>query len=153
MHIFSNKLPAVQHERKPIIDKKEFTNNTSTPNFNSNALNKIYIRKDLSSEATLLPSHFPCDLGLPLFKRIGNSGGQDLSYHMSPSQMSVEDDLSTDSANTVSFNRMAKVNRSFKPSLEHVRWRTSGCCFHGAGQGNHCKGDGHDGESAVSEQQ
>lgn len=61
----------MQHERKPIIDKKEFSNNTSTTNYNSNALNKIYIRKDLSSEANLLPSPFPCDLGLPLFKRMG----------------------------------------------------------------------------------
>lgn len=64
---------AVQHERKPIIDKKEYPNNTG-PAFNPST-NKIFIRKDLSTDSpALLPSTFnPCDLGLgPLFnKRIG----------------------------------------------------------------------------------
>lgn len=34
------------------------------------------------------------------FFLLGNSGNHELSYHMSPSQMSVEDDVSMDSTNT-----------------------------------------------------
>lgn len=66
---------AVQHERKPIIDKKEYPNSTGAT-FNPNT-NKIFIRKDLSTESSaLLPSTFnPCEIGLgPLFtKRIGEN--------------------------------------------------------------------------------
>lgn len=68
-------LLAVQHERKPIIDKKEYTNNTEIK-FNPNAINavnKIFIRKDLNTETGLIPNPFcPSDLGLQfLNKRIG----------------------------------------------------------------------------------
>ncbi|KAJ8986299.1 hypothetical protein NQ317_010011 [Molorchus minor] len=92
---------SVQHERKPILDKKEFTNNTEIK-FNPsalNAVNKIFIRKDLNTEAGLIPNPFcPSDLGLQfLNKRIGIA---DLPYHLSPSQVSIEDDISMDSTNT-----------------------------------------------------
>lgn len=66
-------LSAVQHERKPIIDKKDYSNNIGN-NYNSNSVNKIFIRKDLSTDSPgLLPAPFnPCDLGLQfLNKRIG----------------------------------------------------------------------------------
>jgi hypothetical protein len=63
---------SVQHERKPIIDKKDYSNNIGN-NYNSNSVNKIFIRKDLSTDSPgLLPAPFnPCDLGLQfLNKRI-----------------------------------------------------------------------------------
>lgn len=61
-------IAAVQHERKPIIDKKDYVVN------NSGGVNKIFIRKDLSNESPgLLPTTFgQCDFGLQfLNKRIG----------------------------------------------------------------------------------
>ncbi|KAF2905389.1 hypothetical protein ILUMI_00778 [Ignelater luminosus] len=94
---------SVQHERKPIVDKKEFTNNASAPPFSTGSINKIFIRKDLATESSaIIPAGFnPCDLALPfLNKRLGNSSVTDLPYHMSPSQASVEDDVSMDSTNT-----------------------------------------------------
>ncbi|CAG9855479.1 unnamed protein product [Phyllotreta striolata] len=94
---------SVQHERKPIIDKKEFPNNSEIK-FNQNtvnAVNKIFIRKDLNSEFGLLPPFCPSDLGLQfLNKRIANSTPASDSFHLSPSQASVEDDVSMDSTNT-----------------------------------------------------
>lgn len=65
---------AVQHERKPIIDKKEFNTSAATT-FNSNAVNKIFIRKDLSLDSPSLTTgpFTACDLGIPfLNKRLGN---------------------------------------------------------------------------------
>lgn len=62
---------SVQHERKPIVDKKEFSSSPTLPTFNPSGVNKIYIRKDLSNESTqLMPSTFnPCDLALPFFNK------------------------------------------------------------------------------------
>ncbi|XP_025835020.1 nuclear receptor subfamily 2 group C member 1 isoform X2 [Agrilus planipennis] len=91
---------SVQHERKPIVDKKEYMNNS---NSNTNNVNKIFIRKDLATESqTLLPPAFnPCDLGLSFFnKRLGNSSSSEIPYRMSPSQTSLEDEVSMDSTNT-----------------------------------------------------
>lgn len=85
---------SVQHERKPIIDKKD-----TSSSFSCNSVNKIFIRKDLNTES---PSHIvpstlqPCDMGLStLSKRT-----IDLSYRMSPSQISLEDEMSLDSTVT-----------------------------------------------------
>lgn len=74
--VFSGIL-AVQHERKPIIDKKEYSNSLGT-NFNANSVNKIFIRKDLSTESPgLIPNPFNRELGLPFFsKRLGNYTGK-----------------------------------------------------------------------------
>ncbi|XP_031335610.1 nuclear receptor subfamily 2 group C member 1-A isoform X2 [Photinus pyralis] len=93
----------VQHERKPIVDKKEFNSSVAGSPYCSSNVNKIFIRKDLSTDATtILPSSFnPCDLALPfLNKRFGNSI-TDLQYHMSPTPNCVEDDVSMDSVNMV----------------------------------------------------
>lgn len=92
---------SVQHERKPVIDKKEFINTASNNFNNANAVNKIFIRKDLNSDQNFLPGlPFNPDIGLQfLNKRIGNSWPQELPYHMSPSQASLDDDISMDSTN------------------------------------------------------
>lgn len=61
---------AVQHERKPIIDKKDYGSTSTSPY----PTNKIYIRKDLGSDTTnIINSTFnPCDVTYPfLNKRIG----------------------------------------------------------------------------------
>lgn len=81
-------IAAVQHERKPIIDKKEFSSNAdikynyqnnSEIKFNQSAVNaiktavdKIFIRKDLNTESGLIPNPFcSSELGLQfLNKRI-----------------------------------------------------------------------------------
>ncbi|XP_025835024.1 orphan steroid hormone receptor 2 isoform X5 [Agrilus planipennis] len=43
----------------------------------------------------------PCDLGLSFFnKRLGNSSSSEIPYRMSPSQTSLEDEVSMDSTNT-----------------------------------------------------
>ncbi|XP_017769052.1 PREDICTED: nuclear receptor subfamily 2 group C member 1-like [Nicrophorus vespilloides] len=94
---------SVQHERKPIIDKKEYINNTNS-NFNP-GLNRIFLRKDLTSEQTNILPQAPmstCDIPLgPFFnKRMGNPSFSDIPYHMSPSQASIEDEGSMDSNNT-----------------------------------------------------
>lgn len=61
----------MQHERKPVIDKKEFGGGNSG-SFGLNPVNKIFIRKDLSTDSGgLLPPHLTCDLGLPFLKRLG----------------------------------------------------------------------------------
>lgn len=94
---------SVQHERKPIIDKKEFSNNSEIKFSQNavNAVNKIFIRKDLNNEYGLLPPFYPNDLGLQfLNKRVANSTTAPESFHLSPSQASVEDDVSMDSTNT-----------------------------------------------------
>lgn len=65
-------ISAVQHERKPIIDKKEF--NHSLNNYNLNQSNpKIFIKRDLTFEnPSYLQSNFTNDLGFQLLqKRIG----------------------------------------------------------------------------------
>lgn len=72
--IFNSDFSAVQHERKPIIDKKEFSNNSEIKFSQNavNAVNKIFIRKDLNNEYGLLPPFYPNDLGLQfLNKRVG----------------------------------------------------------------------------------
>lgn len=108
----------MQHERKPIIDKKEFGTTPNT-NYNSSVANKIYIRKDLSIDSSGISSSSfnACDLGLPfLSKRIskyfkhfkyqllstlllGNAGNTE-HLRMSPSQGSLDDEASMDSTNT-----------------------------------------------------
>nr|CAI5836833.1 unnamed protein product [Callosobruchus analis] len=92
---------SVQHERKPIIDKKEFSN--SDVKFNQttvNAINKIFIRKDLNTDTRFMPNPFcPSDLVF-LNKRIANNTTSELPYHLSPSHASIEDDVSMDSTNT-----------------------------------------------------
>ncbi|CAH0561881.1 unnamed protein product [Brassicogethes aeneus] len=94
---------SVQHERKPIIDKKEYSNNTGSNFVNSNQTNpanKIFIRKDLNSDSAIIPSHFnPCDLGIQFLNKL-NSNTTDVPYHLSPTQISIEDDVSMDSTNT-----------------------------------------------------
>lgn len=94
---------SVQHERKPIIDKKDYSNN-STNNFSTTAVNAvkgIFIRKDLNTETGLISNPFnQCDLGLQfLSKRISNSTTTE-PFHLSPSQTSVDDEVSMDSTNT-----------------------------------------------------
>ncbi|KAL1493440.1 hypothetical protein ABEB36_011492 [Hypothenemus hampei] len=100
---------SVQHERKPIIDKKEYTSNSNSTfglHAASNTSNKgIFIRKDLNAEAGILSTNSifnQCDLGLQfLAKRINNNSSIEQPYqHLSPSQASVEDDLSRDSTST-----------------------------------------------------
>ncbi|VEN55554.1 unnamed protein product [Callosobruchus maculatus] len=92
---------SVQHERKPIIDKKEFS--SSDVKFNQttvNAINKIFIRKDLNTDTRFMPNPFcPSDLVF-LNKRIANNTTSELPYHLSPSHASIEDDVSMDSTNT-----------------------------------------------------
>ncbi|XP_060516159.1 nuclear receptor subfamily 2 group C member 1-like isoform X2 [Cylas formicarius] len=92
---------SVQHERKPIIDKKEYSNNAGN-NYSTNsvAVNKIFIRKDLNSDTGLISNPFnQCDLGLQfLNKRIASA--PEHSFHLSPSQASMDDDISMDSTTT-----------------------------------------------------
>ncbi|CAH1121207.1 unnamed protein product [Ceutorhynchus assimilis] len=93
---------SVQHERKPILEKKEYSNNSQT-NFNSSNVNPvkgIYIRKDLNTDAGFINNPFnQCDLGLQfLSKRITNNSSE--TFHLSPSQQSVDDEVSMDSTNT-----------------------------------------------------
>ncbi|GLV39382.1 Hormone-receptor-like in 78 [Carabus blaptoides fortunei] len=90
---------SVQHERKPILDKKD-----TTPTYSSSSINKIFVRKDVANESS---SHLiqtalqPYDIGLSTsVKRPGNSGTVDMSFRMSPSQVSLEDDISLDSTVT-----------------------------------------------------
>ncbi|KAF5300375.1 hypothetical protein FQR65_LT00996 [Abscondita terminalis] len=93
----------VQHERKPIVDKKEFNNSIGGSSYCSSGVNKIFIRKDLSTESSnvMSTSFYPCDLAFPfLNKRLGNSL-PDLQYHMLSNQNCLEDDVSMDSTNTI----------------------------------------------------
>ncbi|XP_028128879.1 nuclear receptor subfamily 2 group C member 1-A isoform X1 [Diabrotica virgifera virgifera] len=94
---------SVQHERKPVIDKKEFPSNNDIK-FNQSTVNvvkKIFIRKDLNSEYGLLPPFCPSDLGLQFLNQgIANSSATPESFHLSPSHASMEDDVSMDSAHT-----------------------------------------------------
>lgn len=68
----------MQHERKPIIDKKEYPNNAdmkfsqTAVNAINTAVNKIFIRKDLNTESGMIPNPFcPSELGIQfLNKRI-----------------------------------------------------------------------------------
>lgn len=94
---------SVQHERKPIIDKKEFSNN-SEMKFNQsavNAINKIFIRKDLNTDSNFISNPFsPTDLSIQfLNKRLASSSctTSEIPYHLSPSQVSLDDDVSMDS--------------------------------------------------------
>ncbi|XP_050314556.1 nuclear receptor subfamily 2 group C member 1 [Anthonomus grandis grandis] len=96
---------SVQHERKPIIDKKEYPNNSGS-NYNSpsnvNSVKCVIIRKDLNTEAagSLSNPFSQCDMGFQfLGKRIANTNSAE-SYHLSPSQTSLDDEVSMDSINT-----------------------------------------------------
>lgn len=65
---------AVQHERKPILDKKDYPNNSNS-NFNPSPVNTvkgIFIRRDLNTESGIINNPFnQCDIGLQfLTKRI-----------------------------------------------------------------------------------
>ncbi|PNF21106.1 hypothetical protein B7P43_G05079 [Cryptotermes secundus] len=91
---------AVQHERKPMTEKRDFSSsvgmNNSGSGFSSNPANKIFIRKDLvmDSKSSVLPPAFSLsDLGL-MSSKITDG---DSVHQMSPSQVSVEEDGSTDS--------------------------------------------------------
>ncbi|KAJ9574903.1 hypothetical protein L9F63_007922, partial [Diploptera punctata] len=91
---------SVQHERKPMTEKRDFTQsmgiNNSSSNFSMNPSNKIFIRKDLSldSKTSVLPPTFSLsDLGIMSSK----TSDADNLHRMSPSQVSVEEDGSTDS--------------------------------------------------------
>lgn len=91
---------SVQHERKPIVEKKE-TNNSNLA-INPNSMNKIFIRRDLSGDASnIMPTSFnPCDIPLQFFNdRLASNTATDLSYYMSPSQVSANEDDSMDSTN------------------------------------------------------
>ncbi|PSN35265.1 Nuclear receptor subfamily 2 group C member 2 [Blattella germanica] len=91
---------AVQHERKPMTEKRDFPSsvgmNNSASNFSMNPANKIFIRKDLAldSKSPVLPPTFTLsDLGLMSSK----SADGDNVHRMSPGQVSIEEDGSTDS--------------------------------------------------------
>lgn len=91
---------SVQHERKPIIDKKEY--NHSLNNFSTNQSNqKIFIKKDLTFESpNYLASNFtPCEIGFQFLQKRIASATNDLSFNLSPSQPSNDDELSSDSTN------------------------------------------------------
>lgn len=92
---------SVQHERKPMIDKKEIIHPTN--NFSTNSsVNKIFIRKDLNLENSTLnrSSMSSYDFGLQfLSKRLSSNTSQEFSYKLSPSQISADDDYSMDSTN------------------------------------------------------
>ncbi|GFG38556.1 hypothetical protein Cfor_01621 [Coptotermes formosanus] len=69
---------SVQHERKPMTEKREFSSsvgiNNSASGFSSNPANKIFIRKDLvmDSKSSVLPPAFSLsDLGLMSSKTTG----------------------------------------------------------------------------------
>ena len=69
---------AVQHERKPMTEKRDFPQsvgmNNSSSNFPMNPANKIFIRKDLAmdSKSPVLPRTFSLsDLGLMSSKSAG----------------------------------------------------------------------------------
>lgn len=95
-------LLAVQHERKPILDKKDISCNTSS-SYTTNPFNKIFIRKDLNEVSNVHRSSTPiqsCDFSLSVLGNkclSGNGPAVDMLYHMSPSQASLEDDVSLDS--------------------------------------------------------
>lgn len=82
-------LAAVQHERKPIIDKKDYPNNAdmkfnqTAVNAINTAVNKIFIRKDLNTEAGIIPNPFcPSELGLQfLNKRISKIHALEYFYN------------------------------------------------------------------------
>lgn len=67
---------AVQHERKPIIDKKEYPHNSdmkfsqTAVNAINTAVNKIFIRKDLNTESGMIPNPFcHSELGLQFLNK------------------------------------------------------------------------------------
>ncbi|XP_068082275.1 orphan steroid hormone receptor 2 isoform X2 [Anabrus simplex] len=91
---------SVQHERKPVSEKRDFSmsvgmNNNSSP-FSPNPLNKIFIRKDLTLESPSsgLPSSFSLtDMGMMNTSTFsGKNTGGDNAHQMSPSQISVEEE-------------------------------------------------------------
>jgi hypothetical protein len=91
---------SVQHERKPMTEKRDFASsigmNNSASGFSANPANKIFIRKDLvmDSKSSVLPPSFTLsDLGLMSSK----TTDADTVHQLSPSQISVEEDGSTDS--------------------------------------------------------
>lgn len=99
---------SVQHERKPIVDKKEFGN------YNQNSSqHKIFIRKDLSIDPSSLfaagaASFSGCDMGFNFLNKRFNSGGvmvpvselanvYQQQQALSPSRASFDEENSLDS--------------------------------------------------------
>ncbi|XP_046407020.1 nuclear receptor subfamily 2 group C member 2-like isoform X2 [Ischnura elegans] len=98
---------AVQHERKPITEKRDYSMTTGGSNHGSSPAavyspsqgNKIFIRKDLGVEAhsPAWPSSFSlADLGIIGHAALGG-GDAGIQRHASPSQASLEEEGSTDS--------------------------------------------------------
>ncbi|XP_071442672.1 nuclear receptor subfamily 2 group C member 2 isoform X2 [Hetaerina americana] len=99
---------AVQHERKPITEKRDYsmatggnTHGSGSPAavYSPSQGNKIFIRKDLGVEAHSQgwPSSFTlADLGLMGHAALGG-GDSGIQRHASPSQGSIEEEGSTDS--------------------------------------------------------
>ncbi|XP_026475143.1 nuclear receptor subfamily 2 group C member 1-like [Ctenocephalides felis] len=82
---------SVQHERKPIIEKKEPAHNTNSYSSNA-AVNKIFIRKDLATESTMpvYPGFNLSDLNISaLNKKSGKINPADV-YYMNTEQMDDE---------------------------------------------------------------
>lgn len=99
---------SVQHERKPIVDKKEFANYNQIP-----SQHKIFIRKDLSIDPSSLfaagaAGFTGCDMGFNFLNKRFNSGGimvpmgelanvYQQQQGMSPSRASFDEENSLDS--------------------------------------------------------
>ncbi|XP_049806444.1 orphan steroid hormone receptor 2-like isoform X1 [Schistocerca nitens] len=86
---------AVQHERKPISDKRDYSVTGVSSPFPQNPLNKIYIRKDLNLDSSGLPTNFSIsDLG-QINSNFGKSAVD--CRQLSPSQGSADEEGSVDS--------------------------------------------------------
>nr|CAD7264963.1 unnamed protein product [Timema shepardi] len=98
---------AVQHERKPITEKRELANMgtamDANASFTTNPAFKIFIRKDLALDSKSPSSLSLSDLGLMNPNALSKSADQksvflsDISRRMSPPQDSVDEEGSTDS--------------------------------------------------------
>nr|CAD7462867.1 unnamed protein product [Timema tahoe] len=98
---------AVQHERKPITEKRELGNMgtamDANASFTTNPAFKIFIRKDLALDSKSPSSLSLSDLGLMNPNALSKSADQksvflsDISRRMSPPQDSVDEEGSTDS--------------------------------------------------------
>lgn len=84
------------------MDKKDISCNTSS-SYATHPFNKIFIRKDLNDVPNAHRTSTPiqgCDFSLSVLGNkclTGNGPAVDMLYHMSPSQASLEDDVSLDS--------------------------------------------------------
>nr|CAD7405938.1 unnamed protein product [Timema cristinae] len=98
---------AVQHERKPITEKRELGNMgtamDANASFTTNPAFKIFIRKDLALDSKSPSSLSLSDLGLMNPNALSKSADQksvflsDIARRMSPPQDSVDEEGSTDS--------------------------------------------------------